>query len=89
MGVFRLLLLLLLLPSSFVWGQEHVRLNIHLEGIDGGRLKIYFDDGLVNNLINVRKKIPPYFLKKLLIRPIRGFHFLMTAVITNILLTGY
>ncbi|MQP29991.1 redoxin family protein [Sphingobacterium faecium] len=64
MGVFRLLLLLLLLPSSFVWGQEHVRLNIHLEGIDGGRLKIYFDDGLVNNLINVKEEDPSILLEK-------------------------
>jgi Redoxin. len=53
MRLLNLLLLLLLMPSSLLCGQEKVKLQIHFKGINNNLFNIHFDDGLVQDFIEV------------------------------------
>ena len=46
----------LLMPSPLLWGQENVKLKIHLEGINRELFNMHFDDGLVKDFIKARQE---------------------------------
>lgn len=49
------ILTILLTPSAFVYGQDHVKVNINLSGIDKEKLVIHFDDGILLDVLDLNQ----------------------------------
>lgn len=64
MRLLNLLLLLLLMPSSLVCGQEKVKLQIHFKGINKNLFNIHFDDGLMQDFIQLSPEDTSKFVEK-------------------------
>ncbi|MFD2966524.1 TlpA family protein disulfide reductase [Sphingobacterium bambusae] len=59
-----LLILMLLTCATALKAQEQIRLKIHLAGIDKDKLSIHFDDGLLNDLIEVKPEDTTVILER-------------------------